>query len=110
MNIAEQPQYGEAPLSEEVQKANDQFVSEVIKGYKTKELAIDGTLKWAWDLYKKGNYATAMRRFNEVWLLDKNNSEVFHGYSLILRAWGYVSEADKWEQKAKDGGYQAQQK
>ncbi|MCX5667274.1 MAG: hypothetical protein NTY34_03055 [Candidatus Omnitrophica bacterium] len=98
------------PLNPAAQKANDQFVLEVIKGYKTKELAIEGTLKWAWDLYKKGDYVMSMRRFNEVWLLDKNNSEAFHGYSLILRAWGYAGEADKWEQKAKDAGYQAQPK
>lgn len=108
--IDEQPQYGDAPLNSAAQKANDQFVFEVINGYKTKELAIAGTLKWAWDLYKKGDYTMSMRRFNEVWLLDKNNPEVFHGYSLILRAWGYVGEADKWERKAKDGGYQAPSK
>ena len=104
--IDEQPQYGEAPLTAEVQKANDQFVQEVIQAYKSKELALEGGLKWAWKLYEQADYSTSMKRFNEAWLLDRNNPEVFYGYSLILRSWGYNNEADKWEKKAKDSGYQ----
>ena len=41
-----------------------------------------------------------------AWLLDPDNFEVLHGYALVLRAWQYEKEADRWEQIAKDKGYQ----
>lgn len=108
--IAEQPQYGETPLTAEVQKINDKFIQEVTQAYGSKERALEEALKWAWKLYEQGDYSTSMKRFNQAWLLDKNNTEIFHGYSLILQKWGYASEAQKWEQKAEDSSYQAQPK
>ena len=102
--LEEQPQDGEAPLSPAVKSANDQFLEEVTREFGTKERAFEDVLKRARTLYGQGDYSTSMKRLNQAWLLDGDNPDVFRGYSLVLRAWGYNNEADKWGQKAKAGG------
>ena len=104
-HIAEQPQYGGVAPTAAMKEANDKYIQTVTQSYGTKERAHEEALKLAWKIYDQGDYGTAMRRFNQAWLLDENNPEVFYGYSLILRKWGYNKEADKWKQKVKDGGY-----
>lgn len=99
-SIAEQPQYGEALLDPEVTRANDQFIREIIQANGTKEKALQETLTIAWSSYNRGDYVTAMKRFNQAWLLGKDNAEIFRGYSLILQKWGYETEARVWQQKA----------
>jgi len=103
--INEQPQYGGRPPTVEEQRANDQFIQEVTQAYGTKEQAFRETLKRAWAHYQQGEYTTAMRRFNQAWLLEKTDPEIFYGYSKILRALRYSKEAADWERKAKEGGY-----
>ncbi|MDD5428790.1 MAG: tetratricopeptide repeat protein [Candidatus Omnitrophica bacterium] len=104
-NLTEQPEYGGIQFDAKLQKANDAFVGTLIKNYGTKENAVKELIKWGWQFYNKGDYANSMRRFNEAWLMDKKNPEIFYGYSLNLRAWGYTGDADKWEKKARSSGY-----
>jgi tetratricopeptide (TPR) repeat protein len=103
--INEQPAYGEMPPTNEMNAANERYITTVIQTHKTKEAALKEVLKEARRLYDKGDYSTSMKRFNQAWLLDDNNPEAFHGFALILRAWGYNNEAEKWEKRAVDGGY-----
>jgi len=98
--IEEQPQYGGSPPTVEQQRIHDRFIQEIVKVWGTKERAFQETLKLAWAYFQQGDYATAMKRFNQAWLLDPNHPEVFHGYSKILRIWGYNQETEEWEQKA----------
>ncbi len=97
--IEEQPQYGGIPPTPEQQQIHNQFIQEVVKTNGTKELACEEALKLAWQYFQQGDYRTAMKRFNQAWLLDPKNPEVFRGYAKILRVWGYNQEAEQWEQK-----------
>ena len=98
--IEEQPQYGEIPPTSEQQRIHEQFIQEVVKTNGTRKRASEEALKLAWAYFRQGDYRMAMKRFNQVWLLDPNNPEISRGYSKILRMWGYNQEAEKWEQKA----------
>ncbi|MDL2274641.1 hypothetical protein LJC22_00755 [Desulfosarcina sp. OttesenSCG-928-G10] len=37
-----------------------------------------------WDAYHKGDPATAMKRFNQGWMLDRDNPEPYWGFGLIM--------------------------
>lgn len=100
-----QPAYGGGSMTKEERKVHDQFIDTVIKAYGTEEKAGEETLKRAWSYYNQGDYATAMKRFNQAWLLDKDNPEIFYGFSQVLKAWGYENEAAEWGKKAAAAGY-----
>ena len=49
----------------------------------------------------KGNLDVAMRRFNEAWLLDPNNADIYFGFAMVLydkkeygEVWKYVVKAE----------------
>ena len=99
-----QPAYG-GSVDKEERKAHDQFISTVIQAYGTKEKACEETLKRAWGHYQQQDYATAMKRFNQAWLLDQDKPEVHYGFSQVLKVWGYGKDAAAWEKKATAVGY-----
>jgi tetratricopeptide (TPR) repeat protein len=40
--------------------------------------------KLGWGYYYKGDYETAMKRFNQAWMFDRNNSEAYWGFGLVM--------------------------
>ena len=82
--IEEQPMYGSIPPTPELQKANDEFIKEIVKANGSKEAALQLTLDIAWDYLKKGDLKLAMKRLNQAWLLDPNNARVHFGFGLVL--------------------------
>ena len=49
----------------------------------------------AWDYQNRGYPELAIRRFNEIWLIDPSNPEVLHGFASALISQGKLSEAQK---------------
>lgn len=103
--LNEQPAYGEIPRPPEMKAADDRFIMQMLTIYKTRETALENTLKEARKLFDSGDYSTSMKRFNQAWLIDNNSPEACHGFALILKAWGYNTEAEIWEKRAFEGGY-----
>ncbi|MDD5772987.1 MAG: hypothetical protein PHX78_05920 [bacterium] len=113
--VSRKRQYNEEPLFGNIEKtdyqkqADTRFIQEVITESGNKEAATGNTLKSAWNYYYKGDYSLAMKRFNQAWLLDNNNAEVFWGFGLIMgiRAWSEnpgknLSESIKFLEKANE--------
>jgi len=78
------PKYGASPKSE-AQKASDQkFVAEIDSQYQgdrkkgASEIAMRG-----WHALRQGDQATAMRRFNQAWLLDSANGKALWGMASV---------------------------
>ncbi|MFZ5563836.1 MAG: tetratricopeptide repeat protein [Thermodesulfobacteriota bacterium] len=81
------PMYGGMNRQEipELKIADQRFISDVSEGF-------NGDLKKAasywidigFEYYKKNDLANAMRRFNQAWLLDAENPEVYWGFSSVL--------------------------
>ncbi len=86
-------------------EANKKFVDDVKRSYETEEAAVAEGMKMAWHMFHRGDFETAMKRFNQVWLLTPENPEIFFGYSRILKALGYTADADHWARKAKAAGH-----
>ena len=101
LSANEQPMYGNKPFTEEQKKLNDQVVSEVIKGAGSKQAALERTIKLAWQyFYEKNDPETAMKRFNQAWLIDPNNDEVFYGFGFLTSVQGKTAEAIPLYKKA----------
>jgi len=86
--------------SPELQTIHDKFIKQTIKDTGSREKAIEFGLNWAWGCYHDKDFKTAMKRFNQVWLLDNNNAEVYWGFGLLLKEKGQLNEALKMYNKA----------
>ena len=78
--------------------------NEVIRITGSREAAFEATLGEAWSRYERHDYQIAMRRFNQAWLLNSNDSEVFRGFACVLFATGSKAESVEWDRKAAEIG------
>jgi Tfp pilus assembly protein PilF len=81
--VNQQPFYGFAELTPEQKKANAKFVAAAVKATGSRDKAFAATAQRAWQSFYRGDLATAAMRFNQAYLLDAKQSQVFHGLGLI---------------------------
>ena len=43
-----------------------------------------GAAELGWKYYDKGDYDTAIKRFNQAWMFDRNSPEAFWGFGVIM--------------------------
>jgi tetratricopeptide (TPR) repeat protein len=97
------PKYGSLPKAEWQKAADEKLIAAIDEEYKgdrkraSTEMAARG-----WQNLTGGNFEDAMRRFNQAWLLDKNNGRALWGMAAIQaslskfdNALKLLSEADK---------------
>jgi hypothetical protein len=78
-------------------KSDEEFVQKSIQLAGTREKACPEVLKLGWATLQQGDTTTAMKRFNQAWLLDPSNPEVYKGFATTLRKQGKNVEADRIE-------------
>ena len=98
--INERPMYGGVPPTPHVQKVHDELIEDAVKEFGSREAGAEEVLELAWDYYYKGDYKAAMRRFNQVWLLNPNNAEAFFGFGRLMDKKDNFDEAIKMYTKA----------
>jgi Flp pilus assembly protein TadD len=94
----------ELPLWEELTKtqkmldADRRFVREIGRIH-------DGDLKagakfsvaQGWDMFEKGDMDVAIRRFNQAWLLDPENPEIYWGFAVATHVRGDgLEQTERW--------------
>lgn len=84
-NINLLPMFGNAVKCPEQIRADSAFLSIVDKQYHgdRKRAAKEWTAR-AWTYFKRNVPDTAMMRFNQAWLLDSTNADVFWGFGSLL--------------------------
>lgn len=65
-------------------EADKKLIDNVIKQFGNEDSASKIYNLYAWEEFYKGNIKTAMRRFNQAWLLDSNNASAYFGFSAVL--------------------------
>jgi Flp pilus assembly protein TadD len=85
--------YGNVETPQSVKLAHEQLIREAAATFGSREAASDAFARRAWQLYKQDDLATAMRRFNEAWLLNPHNPQAYWGFGAILHDQGKVHEA-----------------
>jgi len=101
----ELPMYGGMPFTPAEESANKLFLAMTLAtSGGSKEKAYQSMLESAWHWYFQKNYSTAMKRFNQAWLINPNDPRVFSGYGAIADARGNRQEAIAWYRKGAEMG------
>ncbi len=75
------PMYGGVEKTPAQIKADADFIDSATKySGGSKEVAAANIIKGAQEFTRQGDYLNAMKRFNQAWLLDPDNSDVYKGY------------------------------
>ncbi|MEY4729359.1 MAG: hypothetical protein RL020_517 [Pseudomonadota bacterium] len=98
----EVPMYGGLDRSQtyDLRAADDKFISDVTQQYGSREKAGRVWVEQGFKFYQQDNLGMAMRRFNQAWLLDPANPEVYTGFSSVLHDQGKNCEAKQMMEKA----------
>ena len=81
----EQPIYGDTPPNDAERKADETFIDSAVKLEGNRPAASDKSVSLGFGyLLTQHDPATAMKRFNQAWLLDPDNGAAFHGMALTL--------------------------
>lgn len=79
----ELPMYGGVQKCPELIAADEIFFQTVAKQYPDKKIAAKEMVTLAWDYLYKRDISTAMKRFNQAWMLDSLNANVYWGFASI---------------------------
>jgi tetratricopeptide (TPR) repeat protein len=94
------PMYGEKPRSPELLKADQDFIEKMIQTAGSREKAAHKLLLKGWEYIDKRDPQTAIKRFNQAWLLTPESGYVYWGFGAAVGSQGNFDEAIKFFQKA----------
>jgi tetratricopeptide (TPR) repeat protein len=91
---------GVVKFTPEQKKANEWFIEEIIRDYGSKDKGSEVAAKEGWYHLSKHNPRMAMKRFNQAWLLNPNNSNAYWGFGILMSGYGKDDKAIEMFEKA----------
>ena len=82
------PEYGNVLKSRGQLDEDKTFIDVVLKQDTTHRKGSEHLVKLGFSYLSKGDMETAMKRFNQAWLLDPKNENAYWGYGAIYGAFG----------------------
>jgi tetratricopeptide (TPR) repeat protein len=82
------PMYGEREKTAEMKSADAAFIASIEKRGLSHQEGAEQVVQLGWSYWAKRDFATAMSRFNQAWLLDPENGNVYHGFALVTSVRG----------------------
>ena len=79
----QQPFFGFVELTPRQREANAEFIASLERATGSREKAFEETVRRGWSAFFAGKLPEAAQRFNQAYLLDPTQSQVFHGLGLI---------------------------
>src|ERR1700759_4490052 len=77
------PEYGNVHKDPELIKLDQKLIDDEVKQEGTHRKASDHLIELGFNNLYSGDIKTAMYRFNQAWLLDPKNANVYWGYGAI---------------------------
>ena len=78
------PMYGRIKKCPEQLVLDQEFLTACDKQYKTRQEAAVAQVVFGWKYFYTNQLDVAMKRFNQAWLLDSTNADVYLGFGNIL--------------------------
>lgn len=78
------PMYGNIPKCEQQIKSDQDFIAFSESKFKDRKTAAVSSVNSGWDYFYKNDLETSMKRFNQAWLLDSLNADVYWGFGVLL--------------------------
>ncbi|WP_426291857.1 tetratricopeptide repeat protein [Dyadobacter endophyticus] len=92
-NIRLLPKYGNRPKSKGQLAADDQLIEQYTRQEGSRSSASELLIRIGFEYLNKGEIRIAMYRFNQAWLLDPENENVFWGWGAIYLTFNDTSKA-----------------
>lgn len=89
------PKYGQLPQSDDENLANLAFIEKSKEEYKTVQLASKAMVKKGYKALKK-NPKEAMYSFNQAYLLDSTNADIYWGYGHLYNYFNQYALAESY--------------
>lgn len=83
LSVDSEPMYGQGIKNEEQLAADKIFLKMCDSLYSSREMASNIHEDWGWECIQDEDNATALKRFNQAWLLDSLNSGVYWGFGVL---------------------------
>lgn len=96
--------YGGIPRTPYEKKTDEELIESTLKAYGSKEAAFQKGFEFGWSYFYKGDYAAAMRRFNQCWLINPDDPRVLNAFGMIAEKQGNLKEEIEWYQKGAEKG------
>jgi Tfp pilus assembly protein PilF len=93
-NIRLLPKYGHIQKNENQKKADKEFIETALKQDSTNRKASDHLVRLGFS-YLYRDIKTAMYRFNQAYLLDSTNTDIYWGYGGVYMTLGEYAKAEK---------------
>ncbi len=90
------PMYGEVPKSDEYKKIDDDFKKECLDQFGTIDSSVNVQIDHAWRYFYNNDLKTAMKRFNQAWLLNSEFPDSYFGFAAMLDMQGNRKESERF--------------
>lgn len=77
------PMYGKGKKNQAQLEADQKFLETCDNTYSSRQEAAKAHIQYGWNYMESGDNKTAMKRFNQAWLLDSLNAEVYWGFGVL---------------------------
>ncbi len=95
--LNEVPMYGEQAKTPENERADQQFIDEVLSKGVTRAEGARQVAQYGWQALAKNDVSTAIKRFNQAWLLDHDNASAYHGFAVVtLKRGGKAADIERY--------------
>jgi tetratricopeptide (TPR) repeat protein len=99
--INERPRYGGLTKTAAHLEADEQFIAQALHQYGTAQAAMQAHVNFGWHYLATDHAPTAIKRFNQAWLLDSTAADAYYGFSAYLQQQGQPEEAEQFMQLGK---------
>jgi tetratricopeptide (TPR) repeat protein len=94
------PMFAGVKKTPEQLKADSEFVELAVKEKGGRAAAAEHMVKRGWEACDQNDFATAVRRFNQAWLIDSHNAKVYNGFGVWARKQQKIGDAVRYLKKA----------
>jgi tetratricopeptide (TPR) repeat protein len=90
------PMYGEVPKGDEYKKIDEDFKKECLTQFKTIDSSVYVQIDRAWRYFYHNDLKTAMKRFNQAWLLNSEFPDSYFGFAALMEMQGNKIESERF--------------
>jgi len=98
----ERPMYGGIPPNKVEAEADQKLIDWTIEKFGSREKGAENAIRRGFKYLANGDWSTAMKRFNQAWLLNGETAETNWGWGAALSYQGAFSESEKYFVKARE--------
>lgn len=94
------PMYGQIKKCKEQLDSDKKFIAESEKHFGDEKKASKFYVSKGWEYFYKNENEISMKRFNQAWLLDETNPEIYWGFGNLLGKKGEFEKSIKYFEKS----------